>query len=1771
MTPGRLALLREHKAHVLQFLAGGHGDDSVAPHPQARFDPFPLTDVQAAYLVGRGDAYPFGGVGCHGYGELRFESLDPDRLEEAWHGVVSRHDMLRAVIQANSSQQVLPETPRYRINVVDVRGRSSASVSDAIQATRMEMDHRVYRPGEWPLFDLRVTQADEFGLLHFSIDFLVADFVSLQLLVEELQQRYLSPTKSLPSLDITFRDFLATERGRKSGARYERDRAYWWQRIDELPGPPELPVARPEHASRQFHRTQMALSADEWRALRVRAAAATITPSCAILAAFAEVVGRWSRQPRFTLDVTVLNRPPVHPQISQLVGDFTSVELLVIDQDPKASFHVRAQAVQAQLWEDLDHALCSGIDVMREVRRRRGEGLALFPIVFTSSVGIETSRADSLEPAAGRLVHGISQTPQVWLDCQVMERDGALTVNWDIRAGVFPDGLIDSMFGAFTNLLRGLAKDDSLWELSCPVPVPQDQSDRRAAVNRVLAPVSDRMLHEELLAQAERTPDRPAVLTSWGSVTYGQLIRVATAVEEALVARGCRQRELVAVVMEKGWEQVAAVVGVLLAGCAYTPVDLNQPPARRELMLANADARVVLTQSWCHEAARGRTSIAVDTLTPRNPSGTHRFRQLNPDDLAYVIYTSGSTGRPKGVMISHRSALNTIADINRRFGVGDDDRVLGLANLGFDLSVYDIFGPLAVGGALVLPDADRRGDPSHWASLIAQHQVTLWNSVPAQLELLGDYLETNADPDLSCLRMALLSGDWIPVRLPNQIRSHLASLQLISLGGATEAAIWSIFYPINHVEEHWRSIPYGTPLANQTFHVLDAHLRSVPDLVPGELYIGGLGLALGYLGDEELTTNRFITHPQTRERLYRTGDLGRYLPDGNIEFLGREDSQIKIRGHRIELAEVEAALLSRPGVSNAAVIAEGIAPNPRRIAAFVETDQRSPDDLTEAPLAAANIAKVAIEEAAPLRETIDEGQLVAYARELDATGLLQMSYALQQQGGLAQGDDAQTLDEILSRGRVAPRHHRLIRRWLNALQSNGMIKRDPTGRYYDAIPVDLRAVQEAWRHVEQLQPDGERRAELINYFKVAAEHLPEMMRGESDPLQLLFPQGRTDIHDVAYNAMSLSRYLNRLLTGCARYIAQPSRESATLRVLEIGAGVGGTSSELIPVLSSYNVEYLFTDVSQFFLNNARQRFREYPWVKFGLFDMNRAYREQGLLPNTFDLVVGANVLHYAKDASRVLQQVRELVVPGGWLLFIEATADTYQIMTSMEFLFDEASGDFQDVRQGHDQTFISCQQWLELLKATGADSWAYLPERDVITDQMAMHVFLARFKADRTRMTRAELTAQLSELLPDYMIPSQIQFIDRLPLTENGKIDRKTLASWLPKDASDPLAGGSEPASDLERRLAQVWSSMLQVQRIARDQSFFELGGDSLLAAQVVTEMREKVSEASRLFFDNLLRLMLEGPTVASLAAHLEAPNLGQEGTPTATIEESPLVPVNRGAKGTARVLVHGASGTLVEYQALIDQLGDNVPLLGLIVRDASSYVAIPPGQLLERVAGTYVRALLAAGFVRLQLVGHGFGAFLATELARQLTEAGVYVEQLFVIDTDPMRWRIHDEMRAPDLIREELGIESEAIRLAPETSTAQVGLAGGGSGDGDASPDSLSGQRVRLPSAGGSSIEFTNGLDGSDRKAMYDVVRHSLEAAAPDELLPYAGDMTLIGLAETPRTTSEQETVDYWTELCIGQLTVVNAEGAAFASSRAAAQAKLVELITAERSAVPN
>lgn len=367
--------------------------------------------------------------------------------------------------------------------------------------------------------------------------------------------------------------------------------------------------------------------------------------------------------------------------------------------------------------------------------------------------------------------------------------------------------------------------------------------------------------------------------------------------------RGVRRNDKIVVILPRGIGQVAALLGILAIGAAYVPIAMKQPLGRRKKIIENVKPALVLQD---------------EAFLEENPwTGCI---ENNSKDTAYIIYTSGSSGEPKGVEMSHVAAMNTIEEILHMWNIGAEDSVLNISAFDFDLSVFDIFGLLTVGGTIVLIDEDDFRDPEVWKNLIEIYGITIWNSAPALLDM---FLIMGENNHFGKLRLALVSGDWIPLYLPEKwYKVTSANSQFVALGGATEGGIWSNYYCVSKVDRLWNSIPYGQALPKQKYRITDENFVECGVDIPGELQIGGGSLAKGYINDEELTMKKFITDVKG-ERWYRTGDRGRRWADGTIEFLGRMDTQVKIRGHRIELGEIESVLKSISRIKEAVVVAQG--------------------------------------------------------------------------------------------------------------------------------------------------------------------------------------------------------------------------------------------------------------------------------------------------------------------------------------------------------------------------------------------------------------------------------------------------------------------------------------------------------------------------------------------------------------------------------------------------------------------------------------------------------------------------------------------------------------------------------------------------------------------------------------------------------------------------------------------------------------------------------
>lgn len=880
-----------------------------------RYQPFPLTDVQYAYWIGRSNLYSLGQVGTHCYFELEMATCDYNKLNSSFNSLIRVHDMMRSYILSDGRQCILEKVPEYIIMQMVAEKDKIEHLRDEV---RHEMSHQLIDTSKWPLFDIKLTKAEQSDSvrLHISFDNIIFDGFSMFHLLSQWKQVY-EGKKIATDIDFSFRDYVLGLEDLKCTEWYEEDKKYWEDRVGNFADAPELPLAvQPESVEvPHFARKQAVIESDKWDKLKKMAQNIGITPSSLLMSAFSETLRLWSKNERFTINLTQFNRVPFNPDINKLVGDFTTLTLLEVDPKGQETFADRAKQLSRQLLSDMEHSYYSGVEVERSLTKASNNHVVNMPIVFTSGIGLDEWNEGSW---IGELLYNISQTPQVWLDHQVVERNGSLCLFWDYVEALFDRHMIQEMFETYTNLLGRLAEDKDIWFEKSKSLVQANISKQRAEANKTDKHFNLKTLDAAFASAVGKYGDRNALYYEDVTLTYQELANRALKIADALHIKGAKKSDVVGIFIDKNIDQIESVFGILFNGNCYLPLDVNNPIKRIQRIIQDSDVKFVITNDdniTLLQEVGGITVINIrEAIASSNSTfDASTYQSVNKlEDLAYIIYTSGSTGMPKGVAITHGGAANTIADINERYSVSSKDTAIGLSNLHFDLSVYDIFGLLSCGGALALIPQKQLKNPKYWCKVIKNNNVTIWNTVPAFMQMLTASLNTE-DVELG-LRQVLLSGDWIPVSLPNEIRRIAPKANISGLGGATEASIWSNTYDIPDViPDDFRSIPYGKPLSNQRYYVLNHSMMDAPDMVPGMLYIAGDGLAKEYYRDPKKTDQRFIWDSNKNQRLYMTGDMGRYLSDGNIEFLGREDAQVKINGYRVELGEIEAAINSAIG------------------------------------------------------------------------------------------------------------------------------------------------------------------------------------------------------------------------------------------------------------------------------------------------------------------------------------------------------------------------------------------------------------------------------------------------------------------------------------------------------------------------------------------------------------------------------------------------------------------------------------------------------------------------------------------------------------------------------------------------------------------------------------------------------------------------------------------------------------------------------------------
>ncbi|MBV8858951.1 MAG: amino acid adenylation domain-containing protein [Acidobacteria bacterium] len=884
--------------------------------------------------------------------------LDRDALVRSLSEVVRRHEALRTsfVLEDGRPVQVVGEACEVALPLEDISHlpegeREAESVRLSKAEARVPFDL-----GHGPLLRAKLLRlsAEEHVLL-LTMHHIVSDGWSVGLLQREVAALYEAFAAGRPSplapLPVQYSDYAFWQRERLTGEAVERQLAYWREQLKGAPPVLELPTDRPRPAVQRYDGWSVPVCveaevAEELRRLSLREGA---TLFMTLLAAFDALLYRYSHQEDFSVGTPVAGR--TRAETEGLIGFFVNTLVLRARLRPGMTFRELLAEVRATTLGANDHQEAPFERLVDELQPERDLSHSpLFQVMF----------AMQNTPNSEQSLSGLTLTParsglsaaKFDLELSLEEKDGRI-VGWlQYNTDLYDEATARRMARHFEALLASAAADpDERISRLEMISVEEREQVLRGwnATGRDYP--SGRRLHEWFEAQAALTPDRPALVFENETLTYAELNRRANQLAHYLRGRGVGPESLVGVLTERSVEMVVALYAVLKAGGAYVPFDPDYPQDRLAFMLEDAAVKVLLTQKRLAASvpAHGAEVFCLDEEWDavachgvENPP-----RLTDAAGAAYMIYTSGSTGRPKGVVNTHRGICNRLVWMQEAYQLTAADRVMQKTPFSFDVSVWEFFWPLMYGACLVVARPRGHQDSAYLAELVRAERITTMHFVPSMLQAFVE--EEGLERKCATLRRVICSGEALPFELQERFHARLPATGLHNLYGPTEAAVDVTFWECER-DSPRRVVPIGRPIANTQIYILDRETAPVPAGVAGELHIGGIGVARGYLNRPALTAEKFIPDPFSAEpgaRLYRTGDLARHLADGEVEYLGRLDHQVKVRGFRIELGEIEAALARHPSVREAVVLAREDAPGMKRLVAYFVAEPQSAPTLAE--------------------------------------------------------------------------------------------------------------------------------------------------------------------------------------------------------------------------------------------------------------------------------------------------------------------------------------------------------------------------------------------------------------------------------------------------------------------------------------------------------------------------------------------------------------------------------------------------------------------------------------------------------------------------------------------------------------------------------------------------------------------------------------------------------------------------------------------------------
>ncbi len=1523
-------------------------------------------------------------------------SLDVDAMKKAVGNLVLRHEALRATISPNGETLIIYKDVPLTFELEDLTNLPPAEVQKQFKAfVSLEMATPLDLI-EGPLFKVflhRTAEAEYY--LTLIKHHIIGDGWSTGIMLEDLCRMYNAyingPEITLPRA-AQISDYASAQAKFRLSPEYKKTEDYWLDLYKDIVPVVDMPTDAPRPSPKTYKGDRIDRPLSKEMVARLKAVGAKNGASLVttLLAAFE--VFLYSKTHQRDLVVGLPSSGQAASGLNDVVGHCVNLLPLKTHIRPETSFTEYLKTRKKEVLDAYDHQRLTFGELLKKLYIPRDPSrIPLVPVMFNIDMGMDNA------VGFNGIDFELTSNPRAYENFELYlnatnSKDGIL-LEWSFNTDLFKAETIDAFNKDYFTILEKIIANAgaSIEDLA-----GKEISSKDLVPYTSLHIQPDQTFSSLFEFTAMQYASKTAVTFNKETLTYKQLDEKTAQFAAVLTQSGISKGDIVAISLDRSVQMLVSLLAVMRAGAAYLPLDPEYPLERTQFMLEDSGAKLLITSQEHKNKYPAATTLIIDDVWAKlKDQKTVPAKSVAQSDLAYILYTSGSTGKPKGVKITHLNLVNFLLSMQATPGIKDSDRLLAITSISFDIAGLELYLPLISGAELVLADTESTRDGRMLLNIIYSKDITIMQATPSTWQMLLD----SGWVRRSHLKM-LSGGEPLPKDLADNMLQRGDALW--NMYGPTETTIWST---IKQVHRNDIQITIGFPIANTTVYVMDELGKPMPVNQPGEIYIGGAGVAEGYLHRPELTNEKFVADPYSTEtdaRLYRTGDVGKVLPDGEILCLGRIDHQVKIRGHRIELGEIEAAVAKQEGIKQAVVLAREDAPNDKRIIAYVTLDNSS----NSAGIPSWKDRWDALYELGAEEKQNTTGE----SHNIDGTLLDQLENAeeLNQQ-------KAEWLNTTIAR--IKELHAKRIYE-IGSGAGQVMFGLAPSAEFYMAtdyaqaaitnINDRLKAEPEKWRHVKAA---------------VAA----------ADDFSAI---GNTPIDLVVINSVAQyfpdADYLLRVIKQAAAALKQGG-------CIFIGDMQGKNSLEMFHAMDHLSRAADNTSLASFKSVVANRVRIEDEFVA----DPSFFY----LLPTLLPRITGVDVqlrkgqsinetTKYHYDIWLYIDRRVEVVSPA-----ITEDWQTVETLPQLETLLESGSGKTLEIKNIPNSRTIKDHKLLQLLHSADTDESLATVKKEVnateaglhpdafwqLGDKMGYHAHI-RWTTDgtdglfnvvfipssllqvipsppidvssandihlfaRTPLFRDQVSIpdeqvrlwrdSLRAFLPLYMIPDDFVAMKAFPLTPNLKIDRKALPK--PQQRIDVQAT-TRPLTPNEQLVTGIWTEALGMQNLQPTDDFFQLGGHSLLAVKVMVAIEKMTGK----------RL-----PIADLFNHSTIEKLALLLSDDAPIRKwDVLVPIKTTGSKTPVFLIHGGGLNILLFKSISDYFDPEQPVYGLQALGLNHETDIPPT--IEQIATRYLNEIVEAyPSGPYALAGYSLGGFLAFEIAKQLKAMGKKVQFVGVMDT---------------------------------------------------------------------------------------------------------------------------------------------------------------------------